>query len=52
MHCGFARGRIVERACGNDHSLAITRRMGDLTVAFATNLAGEALRFGQIETPH
>jgi hypothetical protein len=42
---------IVESACGNNHSLAVTRSVRHRAVAFTANLPREAFRFREIETP-
>lgn len=46
----FSRRHIIERAGGNNHTLAVTRCVGNRAIAVAADLPREAFRLRKIET--
>lgn len=46
----FSRRHIIERAGGNNHTLAVARGVGNRAIAVAADLPREAFRLREIET--
>ena len=47
---GFSRRHIIERAGGNNHTLAVARCVGNRAIAVAADLPREAFRLRKVET--